>query len=351
MVKATKTLKILLEGHGEYLGQKTDFKSGNEFFINDKNRVEKAVFYPKQVGEVVIGNGNLVSTTALCTLLENHADVSIVGFCGQPIGFLKSLTDDSHVKTRIYQYEALKNEKGIYIAKQFINTKIEGQNNVLKKFGLRSDTSIKLKINSIETKSLDVLRKQLLNIEGRFSQFYFKQILQLFPEKIRPRHRIGFKAYDATNNLFNLAYEVLFWKCYRALVKSKVEPYLGFVHSLQFGKPSLVCDFQELYRPSVDVFVINFSKTLKVKDFEKSCSYENGKIPRLFLNHEQNVNFRNAIHNYFKSLIEIPRLKVGKRQEFETLINEEALLFAKYLRHEKDSWIPRLHLEPTKHKD
>ena len=34
-------------------------------------------------------------------------------------------------------------------------------------------------------------------------------------------------------------------------------------------------------------------------------------------------------------------MKVGKRQEFETLINEEALLFAKYLRNEKKDWIPR----------
>lgn len=30
----------------------------------------------------------------------------------------------------------------------------------------------------------------------------------------------------------------------------------------------------------------------------------------------------------------IPRIKVGKRQEIETLINEEALLLAKFLRDE-----------------
>jgi hypothetical protein len=31
----------------------------------------------------------------------------------------------------------------------------------------------------------------------------------------------------------------------------------------------------------------------------------------------------------------------GKKQEFETLINEEALLFAKYLRNEIKEWKPR----------
>ena len=36
---------------------------------------------------------------------------------------------------------------------------------------------------------------------------------------------------------------------------------------------------------------------------------------------------------------EAPRIRIGKRQEVETLINEEALLFAKYLRNERETWI------------
>jgi len=41
-------------------------------------------------------------------------------------------------------------------------------------------------------------------------------------------------------------------------------------------------------------------------------------------------------------MVDVERIKVGKRQTIDTLITEEALLFAKYLRNEKDSWIPRL---------
>jgi len=43
-------------------------------------------------------------------------------------------------------------------------------------------------------------------------------------------------------------------------------------------------------------------------------------------------------------MVEIPRIKVGERQTFETLINEEALLFAKYLRDENSLWLPRIAL-------
>jgi hypothetical protein len=33
---------------------------------------------------------------------------------------------------------------------------------------------------------------------------------------------------------------------------------------------------------------------------------------------------------------------MGDKPEIETLINEEALLFAKYLRNERQSWNPRI---------
>ena len=45
-------------------------------------------------------------------------------------------------------------------------------------------------------------------------------------------------------------------------------PSIGFLHSGQFGNPSLVCDFQELYRYLIDDFLIQHFKTLR-NSFEK----------------------------------------------------------------------------------
>jgi hypothetical protein len=38
----------------------------------------------------------------------------------------------------------------------------------------------------------------------------------------------------------------------------------------------------------------------------------------------------------------MPRMRMDEQQEIETLISEEALLFAQYLRSEKQTWIPRM---------
>lgn len=48
------------------------------------------------------------------------------------------------------------------------------------------------------------------------------------------------------------------------------------------------------------------------------------------------------LNKVFESYVEVPRIRVGKKQTIETLINEEALVFAKFLRNDRDEWIPRI---------
>jgi hypothetical protein len=41
-------------------------------------------------------------------------------------------------------------------------------------------------------------------------------------------------------------------------------------------------------------------------------------------------------------MVEVPRIRHGSEQSIDTLINEEAYLFAKFLRHERETWVPRI---------
>jgi hypothetical protein len=47
------------------------------------------------------------------------------------------------------------------------------------------------------------------------------------------------------------------------------------------------------------------------------------------------------LDKFFESSVEVPRTRVGKKQTIETLIIEEALLLASFLRDERKKWIPR----------
>ena len=183
-----------------------------------------------------------------------------------------------------------------------------------------------------------------MSIEGKFTERYFKQVFGLLPEKLRPEKRKKCKAYDGMNNIFNLAYTMLKWRVHREILGAKLEPYLGFVHSEQHGKPNLVCDLMELYRYLVDDFVIQFSQGLKPRDFvvmgERTTRKRWGK--REYLNGSKTRELEKGLDGLFEGWVEIPRIRYGSRQALETLINEEALLIAKYLRDELKSWIPRV---------
>jgi hypothetical protein len=54
------------------------------------------------------------------------------------------------------------------------------------------------------------------------------------------------------------------------------------------------------------------------------------------------VNLAAGLNGLFDRMVNVERIKVGNWQTIDTLISEEALLFAKYLREEKKDWIPRI---------
>ena len=334
-----KYVKISLDNFGSYLGMEKGC-----YIIKHKNgNIERYPQFENEIGEVILKSGNMVSVGALANFGFWDIDVLIMTQKGRPVAILKSVEDDSHVETRICQYEALKNGKGLYIAKQFLIGKIEGQNILLNKYGLKTQLSVNQIINGFNEHDLVMLRRRLNHFEGKVSQRYFKQIFQLFPEKMRPTNRKGFQAYDGINNIFNLSYKLLFWKCYRALIKCHLEPYLGFLHCIQPYRASLVCDLVELYRYLVDDFLIDYCKSLKPRDFvAKTEKFNDKKGKRIYLNDRLTRDLTRKLHDYFRREIKIPRIKRGEKQELETLINEEAMLLGKYLRDERETWIPRI---------
>lgn len=196
----------------------------------------------------------------------------------------------------------------------------------------------------MEFNNLETARDRLNSIEGKFSEAYFRQIVGLLPEKLRPEGRKTFKAYDGVNNIFNLAYEILSWKVHRAIVRVKLEPYLGFLHSVQEGKPSLVCNLMEAYRYHVDDLLIQYCQALNRQNFMfKTETLSRGKASkREYLDETKTRNFLKQLDDFFESTVEIPRIRVGKKQTIETLINEESLVMAQYLRDDRKIWTPRI---------
>jgi hypothetical protein len=77
------------------------------------------------------------------------------------------------------------------------------------------------------------------------------------------------------------------------------------------------------------VVVTDFMMKLKMGKRIHLCKFETDSLA-------------DGLNNLFKRKVEIPRIRHGKRQTLDTLINEEALLLAKFLRNERKEWNPRI---------
>ncbi len=108
--------------------------------------------------------------------------------------------------------------------------------------------------NLAETISGTMPAEQLRGIEGQAARIYFS----VFPELIltddvglRFSGRNRRPPKDPCNALLSFAYTMLMYDCLHAAESVGLDPYVGVLHSVRPGKPSLALDLMEEFRPVI----------------------------------------------------------------------------------------------------
>ena len=120
---------------------------------------------------------------------------------------------------------------------------------------------------------------------------------------------------------------------YKAVLGAHLDPYLGYLHSIQFAKPSLVCDIQEIFRASIEEFLIKYHQNLEPESFE-----QNGK--RIFLKPNEKLKIILEINRLFKRKVPYRRRNYSKTTTIRTVIKEEPIKLAQYIRGNKAIYKP-----------
>lgn len=102
----------------------------------------------------------------------------------------------------------------------------------------------------------------------------------------------------------------------------------------------------ELYRYLIDDFIVHYCKNLRKKDFSMVTEgfSHNRRGKRVYLKKPLTDDIARKLNSFFETTLDIPRVKHGRRQTVETLINEDVLLLAQYLRNERPSWSSRVQI-------
>ena len=182
-------------------------------------------------------------------------------------------------------------------------------------------------------KNLDELR----GVEGYAAKLYFSALSPFFPKDMPFTLRSRRPPADEANALLSWTYTIVLSEIMTAVCVAGLDPCLGFLHGLGYGRPSLPLDLLEPYRaPLADLLVLHILNHGIIKKDQFERSEEDGGVllgaegrAAFFVQYEQvmerlfsktkggpHTTFRRAIRDDVYSLI----ASMQKSRHFEPFL-------------------------------
>lgn len=293
-------------------------------------------------GVVVMGRAT-ISPAALMELLERQIPLSFLTGTGRYLGRLEPpLTKNIFIRSA--QWSAMtENTKPIHVVQGFVRGKLKNYRNSFLR-AQREHPTVNLQ-NAItrldqaiapinKTQNIDSLR----GLEGAGSAAYFGSLDQLIrAEGFTFKSRRRRPPTDPVNALLSFGYALLLHDIQSAVNIVGFDPYLGYLHTERYGRPSLALDLMEEFRPLVvDAMVLSTinKKVLVPDDF--TTEPLSGAVS---LSDEGRRTFLRAYEQKKQSKFTHPVMK-KKQCTYQEAFEIQARLLGKYLMGETEKYPP-----------
>lgn len=298
-------------------------------------------------GVVVLGRAT-ISPAALIELLERKIPLSFLTGTGRFLGRLEPpLTKNIFV--RAAQWKAGDHSpQAVHVVRSFIRGKLKNYRNTLMRAQRETPDSNSATISKLAegvhrleqaispintTTTIDALR----GFEGAGSAAYFSCFqLLIRAEGFSFTTRQKRPPTDPVNALLSFGYSLLRHDVESALNIVGFDPYLGYLHTQRYGRPSLALDVMEEFRPLVvDAMVLAAinRRSLTLADF--SSEPLSGAVS---LSEEGRRTFLRLYEQKKQSQFKHPVM--GKQCTYQEAFEIQARLLAKYLMGETEQYPP-----------
>ncbi len=235
-------------------------KSGDRLLVKKDEQILLDTPYHKLDHVLVFGNIQ-VTTQALGELLEKGVPISLFTRQGNLRG---SVTPPrgKNVELRLKQFQAyVSPEQSLKIACAVVAAKLANGSAVLARYARRAQESAEPGSGSACPTFEDVSKARTIaeldGIEGAGARSYFEALMRFNRSGLVWDGRKKHPATDPLNALLSLAYTILMQEMAALVEGLGLDPGLGFLHQLDYGRPSLALDLIEPYRhPVADRFVL-----------------------------------------------------------------------------------------------
>ena len=237
-------------------------KDGETLVITRDGQSVETVPLIKVDQVVVMGQGIKVTTPALFTLVRKGIDLTYL--TGKSGRFVARMQGEAakFVQLRFRQSLMVANPAGsIAFAREFVRGKLHNQRALVLRHSTRGAESrraisgIQAMLDRLDgTADADVLR----GLEGQSAALYFPAFARMLNRDMGFSRRIYYPPTDPVNAMLSFGYTMLLHRIMGAIGIVGLDPYLGFFHVVDYGRPSLALDIEEEFRPVlVDSLVLS----------------------------------------------------------------------------------------------
>lgn len=213
----------------------------------------------------LVGNVQL-TTPAAALLLEQDVDVVFFSQYFKYRGRLVGI-GSKNAALRVAQLRSMTDEKrALAIAREVVGGKLTNQRLIMQRQAAQrgagsAGEALRRAVEGIATMrgsagkadSLDSLR----GYEGKAGAYYFGAVKALLDPRWGFQGRAYYPPPDPINAALSLGYALLLKDVTAAVQLVGMDPYLGFFHVIEYGRPSLALDVMEEFRPLlVDTLVL-----------------------------------------------------------------------------------------------
>lgn len=288
-------------------------KRGFNFTVNKNNNTMLDIPYSK-VDKIILIGSQSITPKALEFALDKEKDVLFLSKSGKLKGSIIS-NNNKNVFLRLAQYELWRDQaKRLRIAKSIVKGKIVNQYALLKRYSIDICVNKERVVSKLE----DVSElNQLLGIEGEVGKNYFSNFDSIISGELSFEKRSRFPPKNEVNALLSLTYTMVLNNILSELEKGSIDSFIGFVHTVKYGRESLGLDLLEQFRSFCDLVVIKWINRGEFKKRDFILDDEKGII----LNE---LAFRKYIEKFniaFKELNEV-HIPLQVKRFKDCIINE-----------------------------
>ncbi len=230
-------------------------KEGRHLLVRHGETSSRTIFIHKLKQLIICGNVQ-VTPSARNMLFRNSIDTVFLTRNGRYVGRFAH-PEPKNIQLRKRQFGLADNQEfGLDFSKQVVTGKLANMSTLLMRIHRKknkrhiADKARKIRRLIKQARSAETF-DSLRGYEGQGSALYFSLFNSGFDVDQGFSCRVRRPPTDPVNAVLSLLYTFLYNQVYSAVRQVNLDPYIGYLHTLDYGRYSLVLDLMEEFRPVV----------------------------------------------------------------------------------------------------